>query len=95
MEKEYTNGEITVVWQNEKCIHSTNCFKGLSKVFDPKNRPWVQVDAASSDEIMKTIDNCPSGALSYYKNSEGRVESKTIIVKKAALSQKKNQSPSF
>ena len=95
MEKEYTNGEITVVWQNRKCIHSTNCFKGLSQVFNPKNRPWVQVDAASSDEIMKTIDRCPSGALSYYKNSEGRVESKTIVAKEGSIIAKKEPVPVF
>jgi len=37
--KTYTNGEITVVWKPNVCIHSTVCFKGLSGVFDPKVRP--------------------------------------------------------
>lgn len=30
--KEYTNGEITVVWKSGKCIHSTNCFTNLLPV---------------------------------------------------------------
>ncbi len=81
MEKEYSNGEITVVWAQPKCIHSTNCFKGLSKVFGPKRRPWVTMDAGSSEDIMNTIDRCPSGALSYYKNSEGRLEPIKVDVK--------------
>ena len=33
--KEYTNGEITVVWQPHMCIHSKKCWKGLLPVFDP------------------------------------------------------------
>ena len=27
--KEYTNGEITIVWQPKKCIHSAVCKNGL------------------------------------------------------------------
>ena len=68
--KEYSNGEITVVWQPEKCIHSTLCFKGLPQVFDPKARPWVNPEGASSEEMMEQIGKCPSGALSFYRNQE-------------------------
>lgn len=86
MKKEYTNGEITVVWQPDVCIHSTICWRGengLSEVFDPRKRPWVNMEGADSETIMKKIDQCPSGALSYYKNSETsektQVETETII----------------
>lgn len=73
--KEYSNGEITVVWQSGLCIHSKNCWKGLPQVFDPENNsPWVDINAATSNEIMAQVDKCPSGALSYYKNSEGKKE---------------------
>lgn len=89
MEKEYTNGEITVVWKHRECIHSTNCFRALPQVFDPKNRPWVTVDAATSEEIMKTIDRCPSGALSYYKNAEGKKEAQPVSVKHGSVVAKK------
>ena len=74
--KRYTNGEMTVVWQPSLCIHSMNCFKGLGKVFDPKNRPWVTVDAASTEEIVNQIKKCPSGALSYEIEGQ-RVEENT------------------
>ena len=63
--KEYQNDDLTVVWKPNTCIHSEKCFKGLSAVFNPANRPWVTIDGASSDEIKKQIDQCPSGALSY------------------------------
>lgn len=71
IKKEYTNGEITIVWQPGKCIHSTRCWNdqmGLNTVFNPKERPWIKPDGAPSDTIMAHIQNCPSGALSYFKN---------------------------
>jgi len=66
--KEYTNGEITVVWQSGKCIHSANCAKGNPDVFKPQEKPWIQPENSTSEKIMQTIDTCPSGALSYYRN---------------------------
>ena len=44
--KEYTNGEVTVVWKPNTCIHSAICANGLHQVFNPKNRPWVNKDGA-------------------------------------------------
>lgn len=64
-EKEYTNGEITVIWKPDVCEHSGNCVRGLSKVFRPGERPWIKIEEAYSEEIKRTIDTCPSGALSY------------------------------
>ncbi len=68
--KKYTNDEVTIVWKPELCIHSGNCFRGLNEVFDPKERPWVRPDAATSDLIVEQIKKCPSGALSYYFNND-------------------------
>jgi uncharacterized Fe-S cluster protein YjdI len=65
--KEYSNGEISVVWQSSKCIHSGICFSNLPKVFQPKERPWIKVDNATSAEIIETVAKCPSGALSIKK----------------------------
>ena len=62
--KEYTNGEVTVVWQSAKCQHSGNCVRNLSTVFRPKESPWIKIDAASSEEIILAVSKCPSGALS-------------------------------
>ena len=65
LEKKYTNGEVTVVWQPEKCIHSTNCWKGLPSVFDPKARPWINTHGADTAGIIAQVKKCPSGALTY------------------------------
>jgi uncharacterized Fe-S cluster protein YjdI len=67
--KEYTNGEVTIIWQLGKCIHSANCVKNNPAVFHPKEKPWILPEASSSEKIMQTIDTCPSGALTYYINN--------------------------
>jgi uncharacterized Fe-S cluster protein YjdI len=66
--KKYSNGEVTVVWKPAICKHSTICFAGLPAVFDPRRRPWVDIQAASSDAIVKQVRKCPSGALSVFRN---------------------------
>ncbi len=62
--KEYTNGEITGVWQPHLCTHSKKWWKGLLPVFDPRRKPWVDMDAASSDRVVAQVNECPSKALS-------------------------------
>ncbi len=61
--KEYTNGEVTVVWQAGKCMHSGNCVRNLRKVFDPKMAPWINMQNGTTEEIIETVRKCPSGAL--------------------------------
>lgn len=70
MTKEYSNGDLTVVWDHTKCIHAAKCVGGLPKVFKPNEKPWISVDQATSDELVTTIDQCPSGALTYRKAGE-------------------------
>lgn len=73
IKKEYSNGEITIVWQPGKCIHSTRCWNqstGLKSVFNPAERPWIKAEGASTEAIISCINNCPSGALSYYRNNQ-------------------------
>lgn len=69
-QKEYSNGEVTVIWKPDLCIHSGNCFKGLPDVFKPQERPWVQLEGISTEDIRAQVDKCPSGALSYKMVSE-------------------------
>lgn len=66
----YNNGEITIVWQPDKCIHSAKCVKGLGKVFQPALKPWIDMSQASSAEIAQQVQQCPSGALSLASSSE-------------------------
>ena len=68
--KEFSNGEITVYWKSELCIHSANCLIGLPAVFNSKKKPWINVHASNSKDIMKAIDTCPSRALTYLKSTK-------------------------
>jgi len=68
MKKEYSNGEITVVWKPELCAHAGICVKTLPNVYKPKEKPWIQIENASSDELKSQVSQCPSGALSFYIN---------------------------
>lgn len=70
IKKEYSNGELTVVWKPGLCFHAKECVKGLPGVFNPKLKPWIKPEAATTDALIETIDKCPSGALSYYKNND-------------------------
>lgn len=66
----YTNGEVTVVWKPKVCQHSTNCWKGLIQVFDPRERPWIKMDGATTERIIEQVKKCPSGALSFFMNEK-------------------------
>ena len=68
-DKSYSNGEITVFWKPELCIHSGNCVRGLPTVFNNQIRPWIQPEHATTEEIIKTVNTCPSGALSYKQHT--------------------------
>lgn len=65
-QKEYSNGEVVITWQPEKCTHSGNCVRGLPNVFKPKNKPWIEIENASSEQLVDQIKKCPSGALGFY-----------------------------
>lgn len=68
--KEYSNGEVTIVWKPSICAHSAICFKGLGEVFDPRKKPWITPEGSTTEKIIEQIKKCPSGALSYSLDKE-------------------------
>lgn len=68
--KEYSNGEITILWKPEKCTHAGICVKTLPKVYNPKARPWITPENATSSELIDQVAKCPSGALSIKETLE-------------------------
>jgi uncharacterized Fe-S cluster protein YjdI len=72
--KEYTNGEITVVWKPRLCDHSAVCISELPSVFDSLKRPWIIITGAPSKDIMDVVDRCPTQALSWYLNTKKSTE---------------------
>ncbi|RAJ79178.1 putative Fe-S cluster protein YjdI [Chitinophaga dinghuensis] len=72
--KKYTNGEVTIVWKPNVCVHSEVCFHGLPEVFNPNEKPWIKAEGAATDRIISQVKQCPSGALTYYLNAEVEAE---------------------
>jgi len=73
LKKEYSNGEVTVIWQPSLCSHSANCWhkeRGLPQVFDPRKKPWISITGSNTSAIVEQVKKCPSGALSYYLNNK-------------------------
>lgn len=65
--KEYSNGEVTIVWKPDLCTHTGICVKTLPQVYNPKERPWIKPNNATTQEIIDQVALCPSGALSIKK----------------------------
>ena len=69
--REYAAPGIVVTWEPARCQHSTNCIRGLPQVFDADARPWIDPTAAAVEDIVATVDRCPSHALGY-RTDDGR-----------------------
>lgn len=83
--KEYTNNEITIVWKPKSCIHAGECVKALPKVYRPKEKPWIQIEHATTEELKEQVRKCPSGALSFYMNGEENKKEEALETKVEVL----------
>ena len=72
--KEYSNEDLTVIWKPKLCIHSAECVKRLPNVYKPNEKPWINVENATTNELKEQIKACPSGALTYRMNEEEDVK---------------------
>jgi CDGSH-type Zn-finger protein/ferredoxin len=61
----YKGQKITIHDNRSVCAHAGYCTDNLASVFRMKDEPWIVPDAASVEDIIVAIRNCPSGALSY------------------------------
>lgn len=68
--REYKRSDnaLTVYWNSDLCHHCGNCFIKLTEVFQPDQRPWIKVDAASSEKIAEVVKQCPSKAIALEPN---------------------------
>lgn len=66
---EYKTKDITIVWRPDFCQHAGICVKKLPGAYNPKDRPWIKPENATTEELIAQIEACPSGALTYRWNT--------------------------
>jgi len=61
----YVGMVITIHDNRGICAHAGFCTDRLKSVFRMGQEPWIDPNGASAEEIIATVKECPSGALSY------------------------------
>lgn len=85
-EHTFTNGEVTIIWKSELCIHSRKCCTELREVFKPGERPWIRPEGATTERIIAQVKECPSGALAYRLNGTEETERGTDLTTEIEVS---------
>ena len=68
MHRMYSNEDITVFWNSEKCRHAGKCVTGNPEVFVFGRRPWIDLSRGQSAQVWQTVSKCPTGALTLVYN---------------------------
>ncbi len=66
----YVGRGVTVHDNRGICAHAARCTDTLTTVFKQKEEPWIDPDAESVEKVVATVEQCPSGALSYSIDSQ-------------------------
>ena len=68
----YPGDAITIRYDATRCMHAAACVNSrLKEVFNLGNKPWVNPDGATADEVADVVEQCPSGALQYERHDGG------------------------
>ena len=60
---------VTIQFDAKRCVHSRGCVLGHPDVYVPNVAgEWLHPDAASPEEVIRTGENCPSGAIQVFRN---------------------------
>lgn len=69
---DYEGQETTVTFNPLVCAHAAECARIAPAVFNANERPWVQPDKGTRDQIEAVIAHCPSGALALRTGTDVR-----------------------
>lgn len=73
-DRRYTGDNADVTYNVKRCIHAKECVTRLSQVFNPDQRPWIQVGDTAGDSLVDVVSACPSGALHLVRKDGGAPE---------------------
>lgn len=82
----YKGKQLTISFNRSICAGAASCVHGLPTVFDSEgSENWIHPDGDEKAKVIKAINACPSGALSYSLGAQTtideRVKPKVSIVK--------------
>jgi CDGSH-type Zn-finger protein/uncharacterized Fe-S cluster protein YjdI len=81
---QYPGAAIDASWDGRLCIHVGECVRANNDLFMGGRQPWGLPDAVSTEEVVATVNRCPTGALSYVRKDGGPQESasptNTVVV---------------
>jgi CDGSH-type Zn-finger protein/uncharacterized Fe-S cluster protein YjdI len=67
--------KVTISFDGKRCIHARYCVLGAPAVFLANVKgPWIKPDGDTLENVMHTIRQCPSGALTYKRHDGGPEE---------------------
>lgn len=72
--QQYETDDLSVTFDPNRCVHVARCLQGLPAVFDVSRRKWIDLESGATEEIIETIERCPSGALQYTRKDGGPAE---------------------
>ncbi len=66
---------VTVIFEGKRCIHARYCVLEAPAVFLANVKgPWIKPDGDTVENLLHTIRQCPSGALTYRRHDGGPEE---------------------
>lgn len=69
----YKSKDITITFNRSICSGAANCVRDFPNIYTSASENWIYPDLGTKKEIIESIRNCPSGALSYSLNDEKNV----------------------
>ena len=80
----FQNRTIKVSFDGNICAHAGICFGELHSVFDGDANPPINLDGASTEEVIRVVTKCPSSALTY-ERLDGVANEQSVTTNSATI----------